>query len=315
MPLSNRQTRCIVALYMKPFTLLLAMTLCAICTSATAQETPQLPGTPDPSIVPVKDDVLKTDEDSILQLILQTKAKDNPQAIDDVQVAVYDLPSGNLVAKGVTDQYGFLTVNLPFQGAYRIETCNPKYLSTGATINDCGSDGEPTLMCVKGFSLFTYDDALDSKVSDHILKAEFLLSPLEVGNIIDLDNIFYDFDKSTLRPESKRELDQLVRALAMLPGLDIQLRSHTDSRGTESYNKDLSQRRAQSVVDYLIDNGIAASRFTAKGFGESQLVNECSDGVECSEEKHQNNRRTEFEITSYEPQPCEELPEIMASSN
>ena len=282
-----------------------------------AQDTPppQEAGTPDPSTIPVKDNTLATDDDSVLKMVIAAKEGALAEAIADVQVAVYDLPTGELVAKGRTDEYGFLTVRVPFEGAYRLETCNPNYLTASATVNDCGSDGEPTLMCVKGFGFFTYDDALAERPADHILKADFYLDPLRVGEVIDLDNIFYDFDEATLRPESKTELDQLVRALEQLPGLDIELRSHTDSRGSDEYNRDLSQRRAESVVEYLIAEGIARDRFTARGFGESRLVNECDDGVECTEAEHQENRRTEFEVTSYDAVACDALPEIRTMSD
>ena len=83
------------------------------------------------------------------------------------------------------------------------------------------------------------------------------------------------------------------------PTLEIELASHTDSRGTDKYNQDLSQRRAQSVVDYLVSRGIARDRMVAKGYGESRLINKCADGVSCSEAEHQQNRRTEFTITSF----------------
>lgn len=295
---------------MRTCSLLLSLGFLLSFATAYAQDTPLAPGTADKSTIPVKDNELTTDDDDILKLVLSTKDKKERTAIGEIQVAVYDVPTGKLVAKARTDQYGFATLRVPFTGAYRVETCNPRYLSTLATVNDCGSDGEPTLMCVKGFDFFTYDDALATRPSDHILKADLLMDPLEVGEIIDLDRIFYDFDKATLRPESKEELDQLVYALETLPGLNIQLRSHTDSRGSDSYNKDLSQRRAESVVDYLIAEGIARDRFTAMGFGESRLLNECADGVECTEEQHQKNRRTEFEVTAYEPKPCDELPDV-----
>ncbi|WP_306353820.1 OmpA family protein, partial [Flavobacterium sp. '19STA2R22 D10 B1'] len=81
------------------------------------------------------------------------------------------------------------------------------------------------------------------------------------------------------------------------PKMKIDIRSHTDSRATASYNEKLSSRRAKSTMEYMIKNGIDKSRLTAKGYGESQLVNKCSDGVPCSEEEHQANRRSEFIIT------------------
>ncbi len=260
----------------------------------------------DPTPVPVEDTVLVTPDSDVLEVVINMKGSSGFPA-KGVQVALYDVPSGRIAARGRTDAMGSISLAAPFTGRYRLETCDPRYFSTGAVINDCGSDGEPTLMCVEGFDFFTYDDAAEGTGADHILLAELELDSLAVGQIVDLDNILYDYDKATLRPESRRELDQLVRALKQLPGLDIELRSHTDSRGTEAYNQDLSQRRAQSVVDYLVDHGVTSNRFTAKGFGESRLLNECADGVECSEAKHQRNRRTEFEIKAYEARACPEL--------
>jgi len=109
--------------------------------------------------------------------------------------------------------------------------------------------------------------------------------------------ILYEFNSARLTAESKRIIDNnLLQLMNDKPALNIELRSHTDSRGNDAYNKALSQQRAQSVVNYLVSRGIDRERLVAKGFGESQLVNRCSNGVECSEAEHQKNRRTEFRI-------------------
>ena len=284
------------------------LAVCALLAApaASAQDAPTTPGTPDPTTVPVKDDVLATADGAVLKLVLATRTDAAGPAIPGVRLGVFDRATDRLVAEGLTDRFGFLTVRVPFEGSYRVETCHPEYFTAQSVINDCGADaGDAKLMCVRGFDFFTYDDALDTIGADHILKADFYLDSLAVGQIVDLDRIYYDFDKATLRPESREELDQLVRALELLPSLEIELRSHTDSRGTDAYNQDLSQRRAQSVVDYLVAAGIARERFGARGFGESRLLNECADGVECTEEQHQRNRRTEFAVTAYQPQPCD----------
>jgi len=116
--------------------------------------------------------------------------------------------------------------------------------------------------------------------------------------VITLKDILYDLNKATLRPESKNSLDELVKLMEETPTLRVAINSHTDSRGKTDSNINLSQRRAQSVVDYLVTAGIDTGRLVAKGYGESQLLNRCADGVECTEEEHQVNRRTEFEILS-----------------
>jgi outer membrane protein OmpA-like peptidoglycan-associated protein len=89
--------------------------------------------------------------------------------------------------------------------------------------------------------------------------------------------------------------------------ITIELSSHTDSRASESYNNDLSQKRAQSCYDYIVSKGISSDRVRPKGYGESKLLNECKDGIECDEQQHQKNRRTEIEILRYTPIECEPI--------
>lgn len=126
------------------------------------------------------------------------------------------------------------------------------------------------------------------------------LEPLyEVGKAIALQNIHYNFDKDNIRADAAKILDELVRTMRDNPTLVIELGSHTDSRGVDIYNLDLSQRRAKSVVNYLVSRGIARDRMVAKGYGETQLLNKCSNGVKCTEAEHQANRRTEFKILKY----------------
>ena len=115
-----------------------------------------------------------------------------------------------------------------------------------------------------------------------------------------IQNIYYDYDKASLREESLPILDQLVSFFEENSDLTIEIGSHTDSRGSDSYNADLSQRRAQSVVDYFVSQGVPAEQLSAKGYGESKLINSCTNRIECTEEKHQENRRTTFRVTSSE---------------
>lgn len=128
-----------------------------------------------------------------------------------------------------------------------------------------------------------------------IIELELALPPIRKGEKFKLENIFYDLNKSTLRPESKTSLDKLADFI-IKNDLRIELSAHTDSRGSKTYNQKLSQARAQSCVDYLISKGVSSRNIRAKGYGETQLVNGCKDGVTCSEEEHQENRRTEVKI-------------------
>ncbi len=124
---------------------------------------------------------------------------------------------------------------------------------------------------------------------------DLLLDKLEVNKVFVLENIYYDFDKWNIRPDAAIELNKLVQIMNENP-IRIELGSHTDSRGSDPYNQALSQRRAESAVQYIISQGISANRLTAKGYGETKLVNRCANGVPCSDAEHQANRRTEFKI-------------------
>jgi len=110
-------------------------------------------------------------------------------------------------------------------------------------------------------------------------------------------NIYWDLNSAKLRPETKVKIDEvLFTLLTEKPNISIELASHTDSRGSDEYNMALSQRRADAVKNYLVSKGIAANRIVSKGYGETRLKNNCSNGVECSEVEHQLNRRTEYKV-------------------
>lgn len=131
-----------------------------------------------------------------------------------------------------------------------------------------------------------------------ILQVKMILDKIYEEKEIVIPNIYYDYDKTTLRPESEIVLDTLVALLLENPTVKLEIGSHTDSRGSDSYNEKLSQGRAESVVRYLISKGIDINRLIAKGYGESRLVNHCGNNVKCSEEEHQQNRRTTFKVLS-----------------
>jgi len=112
-----------------------------------------------------------------------------------------------------------------------------------------------------------------------------------------INPIYFDFDKYYIRPQAAAELDKVVFVMQNFPNIVIKIESHTDSRGNDEYNMQLSDDRAKSTYSYIIAKGIAPERIeSVKGYGESRLINKCSNGVECSEEDHQLNRRSDFII-------------------
>ncbi len=133
---------------------------------------------------------------------------------------------------------------------------------------------------------------------------DLIFERIVIDKPIVIENIYYDYNKWNIRHDAAIELDKIVTLLTDNPQIIIELGSHTDSRGTKIYNENLSQRRAESAVQYIISKGISKDRITAKGYGEYELVNNCSDGVQCTEPEHQMNRRTEFKVTGFsEKQP------------
>ncbi len=135
-----------------------------------------------------------------------------------------------------------------------------------------------------------------------VIKETLWVEKVEVGQKFVMENIYYDFDKWDILPESEIELDKLVKVMNDNPSWKVELGSHTDCRGSDSYNEVLSQKRSDSAVAYIIGQGIAKDRIIAKGYGESQLVNKCDDGVSCTEAEHRKNRRTEFKILEMDGQ-------------
>ena len=122
----------------------------------------------------------------------------------------------------------------------------------------------------------------------------------DLAKTLNIPIIYFDLDKSVIRKDAAFELEKILSVMQSNPKMKIDIRSHTDSRQTNKYNEKLSDRRAKATVEWLIKNGITSDRLTGKGYGESQLVNKCADGVKCTEEEHQVNRRSEFIIVTME---------------
>ena len=129
-----------------------------------------------------------------------------------------------------------------------------------------------------------------------------IMKPINLGDdlakLLDIPMIYFDLDKSFVRADAAVELSKILDVMQQNPAIKIDVRSHTDSRNTAQYNADLSERRAKATVAWLVGKGIDKLRLTGNGFGETRLINGCADGVKCTEEDHQLNRRSEFIIVS-----------------
>lgn len=180
------------------------------------------------------------------------------------------LPDGAVAGNGISNAYdGSFKIVLPYDKNYSIRASADKFFAISENLN------------------------LDSltKVGYKEIHKDLYLAPIEIGQVFRLNNVFFDFDKWDLRPESYFELNRVVQLLNDNPTIEIEMSAHTDSRGTDEYNYVLSDKRAKSVMDYILSQGISPSRITSHGYGESKPVatNETDDG-------RQLNRRVEFKI-------------------
>ncbi len=141
---------------------------------------------------------------------------------------------------------------------------------------------------------------LDAEPMEIFLELPPELKVVDEKIMININTIYFDFDKAIIRPEAASELDKVVAVMKEHPSMIIEAGSHTDSRAREAYNQILSEKRARATVDYIVSQGVDRSRISARGYGEMQLVNNCSSFVKCSRQEHQLNRRTEFVIVNDE---------------
>lgn len=156
---------------------------------------------------------------------------------------------------------------------------------------------EPTLIASKVgyFSSRLELTGVDSNTVDTTITVDLPMVRYEVGALVKV--IYYDYNKSDIKKNASKDLLEIVYFLQDNPEASIQLSSFTDARGGDDYNQALSQRRADAAVGYIVSKGVAPTRLAAKGYGEADIVNKCKNDVECSEEEHSANRRTEIRIT------------------
>jgi outer membrane protein OmpA-like peptidoglycan-associated protein len=173
------------------------------------------------------------------------------------------------------------------KGYYEFDiTCEEKYTVRSEMLSYDTKEGEIIIPNTSGKSVLSL--ALKQPVK----------KGTDIAKILDLEIIYFDFDKWFIREDAAIELEKVLTFMQEYPNIKVDVRSHTDSRGTHRYNEFLSDKRAHSTRIWLIDKGISASRLTARGYGETQLVNHCKDCIKCTKEEHQANRRSEFIIVS-----------------
>ncbi len=219
---------------------------------------------------------------SLVGLISENHSK---APIKDVKIEVIDNMTGEKVMEGVTDgsgtfRYPITNKKLNDRISYQIKLSKEGYLGKSAVFNDkLAQPGEISLHKVLNINLDKIDVGTD------------------IGKLIDVQPIYFDLGKSTIRPDAALELDKIVKIMRENPSIQIELGSHTDARGSAASNMSLSDKRAKASAKYVISKGVNENRIIGKGYGESLIINRCADGIKCSEPEHQENRRTEFKIT------------------
>lgn len=208
------------------------------------------------------------------------QGKDEPLSGATVQLVTiiddqYENPRSKTDEKGNSYQY-----ELELDAAYAVVVSANGFLSDTATFNTVGlSESKTFELPITLVPEIVYDTIT-----------------VTLNEPIRLNNIYYDFNDDKILPDAEKDLSVLLNLLNDYPELVIELSSHTDSRGDDTYNERLSQRRANSAKNWLIEKGVQADRIVAKGYGETQILNNCKNGVECTDEEHRFNRRTEFKI-------------------
>jgi len=200
---------------------------------------------------------------------------DTKEILPNAKVILFD-DKMNQISETTASEKGAYSFKIECDKKYYIRASKQEYETTEKSFGPVNKTGE---------------SKLDIELKRNIFPIEV---GTDLGKVLGVSIIYFDLDKWNIRPDAAEDLEKILAVMNQYPNMTIDIRSHTDSRQTHKYNEQLSDRRAKSTLEFLVKNGINRNRLTAKGYGETQLVNNCSDDVPCSEAEHQKNRRSEF---------------------
>lgn len=228
------------------------------------------------------DDIFQLEDKTIIIRLLAT-VLEGEEPLDGASISVFPVEQNEWGAPDVqyNEDGNEFTFPIDADKAYQVVVSREGYNSDTVAFNTVG---------VVESKDFRGTFRLEKEIEEEKVETISMNEPIR------LNNIYYDFDDDQIKIEAEEDLDYLYDLLTEYPEMVIELSSHTDSRGADSYNLDLSQRRANSAKEYLVDRGISPERIEAVGYGETRILNHCTNGVNCDEEEHQLNRRTEFKI-------------------
>ena len=194
----------------------------------------------------------------------------------------------NLIKEGVTDAAGLYSFEVECGKTYHVKAEKENYLPKEESITVLKESGVTQLPIAQ-----EKPEPIVVKAPEPKMKVG-----MDLAKEFGIKEIYFDLGKYNIRPDAAVQLEKIIGFLREYPTAKIDIRSHTDCRASHKYNETLSDNRAKSIMEYLVTNGIDAGRLTGRGYGETQLVNKCADGVKCTEEEHQQNRRSEFIIVA-----------------
>ncbi|MEL1247812.1 OmpA family protein [Flavobacterium helocola] len=200
---------------------------------------------------------------------------DTKEMLPNAKAILFD-DKMNQISETTASENGSYSFKIECDKKYYIRVSKQEYETTEKSFGPVNKTGE---------------SKLDIELKRNIFPIEV---GTDLGKVLGVSIIYFDLDKWNIRPDAAEDLEKILAVMNQYPNMTIDIRSHTDSRQTHKYNEQLSDRRAKSTLEFLVKNGINRNRLTAKGYGETQLVNNCSDDVPCSEAEHQKNRRSEF---------------------
>jgi outer membrane protein OmpA-like peptidoglycan-associated protein/tetratricopeptide (TPR) repeat protein len=206
------------------------------------------------------------------------KEKETSQPIKDFRATLYNNETGEEIRRIYTEHDGKVQFNLKAETDYKVSFVKEGWFAKSAEFSTKGM--APGTIHIEKYVSLVFEEIIIEKS-------------------IEVENIYYDFNKFFIREDAKAELDKIVQMMLDNPTITIELSSHTDARGDDKFNLALSEMRAKAAVEYIFVMGIEADRIISKGYGEKAIKNRCHNGTKCSDTEHEENRRTEFKVLKF----------------
>jgi len=219
---------------------------------------------------------------------------------------------GNVIETQMVKEDGIFSFIVKCKTEYGLEGKKTEFTSESKTFTTDDKDGKVLKLLIlldKGNIDFITDAKAKKVATDTITKIgdaksidlpdlvpDVISTPIEKKSVPNIETIYFDYESSWLNQKAKNELQKVIDLMKENPKSVLECGGHTDSKGTDSYNQWMSDRRAKRVIDYLVEGGISASRISGKGYGEKKLVNQCTDQVSCTDAERAINRRVDFVI-------------------